>query len=292
MLRFITFTDIVVVLLGLVTMAFWFFLYFKGRKYERIFANLDDTDYPMKELYFVGYEFLKLTGIQFKGANDRTLRKQIEVLYGEKYIDYYLRVSYSQRFTMALTVALMAMPVYCFARSLMLYVLTFAFAGVAYYYYGTVLKEKLDKRSDELLTQFADVASKLALLVNAGMILHDAWKKVAYSGDGIIYSEMKASVQLMDNGYSETDALYVFGQRSMVQEVRKFTSTLIQSLTRGNSEIAGMLTQQSKEIWAEKQHILRRKGEEANSKLMIPMLMIFIGILIMVIVPIFQNLGG
>lgn len=292
MLRFITFTDIAVVLLGLVTMAFWFFLYFKGRKYERIFANLDDTDYPMKELYFVGYAFLELTGIQFKGANDRALRRQIEVLYGEKYIDYYLRVSYSQRFTMALTVALMAMPVYCFARSLLLYVLTLVFAGVAYYYYGTVLKEKLDKRSDELLTQFADVASKLALLVNAGMILHDAWKKVAYSGDGIIYSEMKASVQLMDNGYSETDALYVFGQRSMVQEVRKFTSTLIQSLTRGNSEIAGMLTQQSKEIWASKQHLLTRKGEEANSKLLIPMLMIFVGILIMVIVPIFQNLGG
>ena len=292
MLKFISILDIIIILIGLVILAFWFFLYFKGRKYERIFLNLDDTDYPMKELYFVGYAFLELTGIQFKGVNDRALRRQIEVLYGEKYIDYYLRVSYSQRFTMAFTVALMAMPVYCFTRNIMLFLLMFVFAGAAYYYYGTVLKEKLDKRSDELLTEFADVASKLALLVNAGMILHDAWKKVANSGDGIIYSEMKASVQLMDNGYAETDALYVFGQRSMVQEVRKFTSTLIQSVNKGNSEIAGMLTQQSKEIWASKQHLLTRKGEEANSKLLVPMLMIFIGILIMVIVPIFNNIGA
>ena len=100
MLKFISILDIIIILIGLVILAFWFFLYFKGRKYERIFLNLDDTDYPMKELYFVGYAFLELTGIQFKGVNDRALRRQIEVLYGEKYIDYYLRVSYSQRFTM------------------------------------------------------------------------------------------------------------------------------------------------------------------------------------------------
>jgi type II secretion system protein F domain protein len=163
--------------------------------------------------------------------------------------------------------------------------------GVAFYYYGTVMKEKIQKRSDEMLDEFTEVISKLALLVNAGMTLHEAWEKVANSNEGVLYGEMKISVDNMNNGIPEVDALYEFGQRSMVQEVKKFISTIVQGLTKGNKDLTMMLIQQSKEQWKLKQQYLRRKGEAANSKLLLPMLLIFIAILIMVVVPIFSNIG-
>jgi tight adherence protein C len=52
-----------------------------------------------------------------------------------------------------------------------------------------------------------------------------------------------------------------------------------------------MLQDQSKEVWSAKKHSVKRQGEKAASKLLIPIMLMFIGILIMVIVPIFTNMG-
>jgi len=66
----------------------------------------------------------------------------------------------------------------------------------------------------------------------------------------------------------------------------------MQGLSKGSAELSDILTKQSKEVWATKQQMMRRKGELANNKLLIPMLIVFIGILIMVMVPIFAGIGG
>ena len=142
-----------------------------------------------------------------------------------------------------------------------------------------------------MMSEFSDVVSKLALLVSSGMILREAWERVAYSKEGVIYQEMRRSVIDMQNGAAEVDAIFTFGQRSLLPEIRKFASTLIQGTTKGNSDLAAMLTEQSKEVWALKKQQVHRQGELANNKLLLPMCVTFIGILIMVIVPVFNNLG-
>ena len=95
----------------------------------------------------------------------------------------------------------------------------------------------------------------------------------------------------MRNGTSSADAFQQFGQRCMLLEIRKFTSTLIQGILRGNRELSQMLTQQSAEVWELKKQMVKRKGELADSKLLLPMCLTFAGILIMVVIPIFSNLG-
>ena len=63
-------------------------------------------------------------------------------------------------------------------------------------------------------------------------------------------------------------------------------------MVKGNDELVIMLQNQSSEVWNAKKQDVRRQGEKASSKLLIPMLFMFVGILIMVIVPIFSNLGA
>lgn len=65
---------------------------------------------------------------------------------------------------------------------------------------------------------------------------------------------------------------------------------MIQNLQKGNAEIAFFLRDMSNEMWEEKKHLVKRKGEAANSKLLLPIAMIFIGILIMIMVPAFTNM--
>lgn len=289
----VTVTDIAVLIIGVGILAVWMLFFLRGRKNDWMFEQLDDTDYPVKELYFVGYEVVQRLNLQFKSKKARQLRKELSVLYGEKYADYYLRVVSSQQFAMALTVLALAAPFYFFTGgNLLVFVGVIAGAGLAYYYYGTTTKDKIEKRSETLLSEFSDVVSKLALLVNSGMILREVWERAAYSKEGVIYDEMRRSIIEMQNGKAEVDALFTFGQRCIMPEIKKFSSTLIQGMEKGNSDLAGMLTAQSKEVWELKKQHVHRQGELANNKLLLPMCLTFIGILIMVIVPVFTNIGA
>ena len=142
-----------------------------------------------------------------------------------------------------------------------------------------------------MLSDFSNVVSKLALLTNAGMIMREAWEEVAYTGDSELYKEMQKTVVEMNNGVAEVDAFFNFGVRCIIPEIKKFTSTIVQGLVKGNSELVVMLQAQSKEVWSAKKQNVRRQGAKAASKLLIPILIMFIGILIMVLVPIFTNMG-
>ena len=62
-------------------------------------------------------------------------------------------------------------------------------------------------------------------------------------------------------------------------------------MNKGNRELTEMMKEQSREIWNIRRNLIKQQGEKAASKLLIPMCIMFIGILIMIIVPIFSNLG-
>ncbi len=284
-------TDWIIIASGAIVLFMWLLVYLMGLKHNAIFEVLDENEYPLKEVYGMGYAILELIKYKYTSKSDRKLRQELDILYGNKYCDYYLRVVRSQQITLSLTVLVIAFSLYGLTGEALSVLVGLMFAWLAYYYFGTVPAEKIAKRSEELLRDFSEVVSKLALLTNAGMILREAWQEVAYAGKGVIYTEMQNAVVDMNNGMSEIDAVYGFGARCIIPEVRKFTSTIIQGMTKGSSELTAMLQAQSKEVWQLKKQLVRREGEKAASKLLIPICIMFVGILIMVIVPIFTNLG-
>lgn len=287
----LTILDIIMMLLGVVAFVAWMGLYFKGKKNAALFEPLDEKDFILKEIYFVGYAATEVFHCQYKSAKDRKLRKNLEIIYGPKYAEYYLRVIYAQKLTVGLTLVVLSFALYGLADTILAFFVGLMFAFAGYYYFETLTEKKLMKRSEEMLQDFSEVISKLALLTNAGMILREAWQEVAYTNDSPIYEEMQKTVDEMNNGYAEIDAFFNFGTRCIIPEIKKFSSTIIQGLVKGNSELTMMLMEQSKEVWAAKKQYVRRQGEKAASKLMIPICMMFVGILVMILIPIFTNLG-
>lgn len=291
MLFELTVFDFVAFGFGVLFLLAWLVFYGKGKKDAELFEDLNNEDYPVHEIYFIGYAVTQTLGLEYKSKADRLLRKNLSALYESKYADYYMRVVYSQRITMAMTLLTFSAPLYFFTGSPTLFVLMLAGAVAAYFYYGKATQELIKRRQEEYLSDFSDVVSKLALLVNSGMILVDAWDRVAYSKEKPIYMEMQRSVVDIRNGRSFSTALSEFGQRCMLPEIRKFASTVIQGLDKANSELSSVLIQQSREVWETKKQLVQRKGAMANDTLLAPMFLTFIGILIMVMVPIFANLG-
>lgn len=287
----LTVLEWIVIGIGSVLLIGWLILFFIGLRYNQLFDGLDEKEYPFKEIYGLGYAVIECLHYKFKSKKDRKLRQELEVLYDKKYVEYYLRVTYAQKITIALTLMTLALPMYGLTNDIMASAVVIMLTIAVYFYFGTLADVKIKKRTEEMEGQFCEAVSQLALLTNSGMILKDAWKEVANAGEGIFYQEMRNTLSEMNNGVPEIDAIRNFGIRCMMSDAKKFASTIVQGLLKGNSELAIMLQTQSKEVWNMRKQSVRRQGEKAAGKLLIPMCMMFIGILIMVLIPIFANLG-
>jgi tight adherence protein C len=265
-------------------------LYKEGNRYAEMFAALDEKEYPLKDLYGMGYAALEKSKCEFKARWNKKIRADLEVLYTEKYTEYYLRVLYAQIITLDLMVLLggTALIVLSGEVSILLVIVMMVIAIT--YYYATYPHQKIARRSEELIMDYAEVVSNLALLTNAGMILREAWEEVAFSNNGVFYKEMQKVVEDLNNGIGESDAFHEFGVRCVIPEAKKFASTIIQGIQKGNSQLSKDLQAQSTEVWEQKKQIVMRKGEKAANRLMFPVFLMFGGILIMILIPIFANL--
>lgn len=283
--------SLAIMILATILTAVFVLLLLAGKKYDSWIEPLDSKEFPLCELYGVGFVMSDLLKYNFTTKKERKRRQQIALIYGEKHSEYYLRVNVAERFTLAFLLLVTGLALYGLTSEIAIVFVMLLFAFVAFYYVSTLPEEILKKKTGAILNQFADVVSKLALLVNAGMILKEAWIKVSETGEGELYQEMRRAVEQMNNGVSEVDAYTEFGTRCTSPEIKKFTSTIVQGLVKGNRELVEMIKQQSREIWDVKRHNVKQQGEKAASKLMIPMMIMFIGVLIMIVVPIFANLG-
>ena len=154
------------------------------------------------------------------------------------------------------------------------------------------LNDRLSKRRHAISKQFPNVASKLALLVTSGMIMDRAWKETAYSKETELYLEMQKTAQELDNLVSPEVAYGNFIARCNTKETTKLASAIMQNLSKGNAEIGRLLKDMAYEAWQERRRTAKVDAEKANSKLMIPTMLLFIAILVMLMVPIAMNFAG
>jgi len=154
------------------------------------------------------------------------------------------------------------------------------------------LREKVSKRRCAISKQFPNVVSKLALLVTSGMIMDRAWKLAAHSQELELYREMRKTSEELDNLVSPEVAYSGFINRCNTKETAKLASAIMQNLSKGNAEIGRLLKDMAYEAWQERRNIAKRDAEKANSKLMIPTMLLFLAILVMLMVPIAMNFSG
>ncbi|MCL2226605.1 MAG: type II secretion system F family protein [Oscillospiraceae bacterium] len=154
------------------------------------------------------------------------------------------------------------------------------------------LHDKVKKRRVAISKQFPNVVSKLALLVTSGMIMDRAWKETACSQEAELYKEMQQTSEELDNLVSPEAAYSNFINRCNTKETAKLASAIMQNLAKGNAEISRLMKEMAREAWQERRHMAKRDAEKANSKLMIPTMLLLLAILIMLMVPVAMNFSG
>lgn len=287
---FLSTMSVVIMIIASIVVLIYILLLLASKKYDYLIEPLTGKEWMLKEVYGPGFLICDLIKYDYTSKTERTRRRDLGLLYDARYTDYYLRVCAAQRIALSLLIVVFGFAIYGFINEVMILFVMLLFGVAAFFYFSNLQTDQIKKRSEIYLSDFPDVVSKIALLINAGMILKEAWVRVAETGDSPIYKEMQKTVFDMENGMAEVDAYYTFGTRCVIPEIKKFSSTLAQGVVKGNAELVSMVQEQSAEIWLAKKHRAKQQGEKAGSKLMIPIMIMFVGILIVVIVPIFANI--
>lgn len=258
-------------------------------KYKTITDSIDKEQFQFGEFFYIGFQLMDLIHFNMKSDKNRRKVSEMAEIYGRKYAEYYYYVMIGGQFTYAFTLVPIVLLLAVLSNNIAVLAFGMVLAVLIVWYIRETFNDKIAFRREQLLMEFPQVLSKMTLLVNAGMMLRDAWKKIAYTGNGILYQEMQMTVHEFDNGVSELMAYQNFADRCALKEMRKFASLVSQGLTKGSSDLSHFLKEMADELWAQKKALVMQKTAKAETKLMLCTILIFIGILIMIIVPI---LGG
>ncbi len=157
------------------------------------------------------------------------------------------------------------------------------------------LESGLRKRNREMLLDYPEVMNKFTLLLGAGMTVKGAWGKITAEYVGkkkkglcsqrYVYEEMLATWNEMANGRMERTAYERFGRRVRLTPYTKFSALVSQNMKKGNARLLSILELEGMDAWEERKETVKRLGEEAGSKLLLPMMLMFGIVLAIIIVP-------
>ncbi len=271
----------------------WMFLYFKyGRKFKENIQAVNKDVFFMPELFFIGYGVIDLFRINIYGGRGQKRMKILREIMPAEGVAFYYYTTLASQITYILTIVPFAFLVSAFSEDYVIAVIGTMLAVVLVFYMDYDTDSKVEKRRSELLSDFPHMLSQMVLLINAGMPLRDTLRRVSEGKEtACLYKEINITLNDINNGMSEFEALRAFSDRCNILEIKKFTTTILQNLEKGSSELGDILAEMSNTIWLERSNKVRQMGEAASSKLMIPIMIIFIGILLMVMIPIFSSIS-
>lgn len=156
------------------------------------------------------------------------------------------------------------------------------------------LNKALQKRRQVIILEFPDFLNKITLLINAGMTLPRAWDKIAHDNriKSLFYGEVERVTIEIEGGMSIYQAYENFALRCRDPQVIRFVTAVLQNLRKGNDELVHLLKLQTNECFENRKHIARRLGEEASTKLLLPMMLMFAAILLIVVTPAILAIRG
>lgn len=170
----------------------------------------------------------------------------------------------------------------------------------AWYIMDSRLHEQTIGRSRQLAIDYPRLISRIVLYLGAGMSVRNVFytcaseyrqqraaesKKMMGKKAGVryLYEEILLVCNELDSGIPEAEAYMHFGRRCRSRQYTKLCSLLVQNLRRGNDTLLAILQEEAQNSFEERKNLARELGEEAGTKLLLPM-MIMLGVTMLIII--------
>ena len=160
-------------------------------------------------------------------------------------------------------------------------------------------KKREEKRRAQMIeTDYPRIVMMFSLLLRAGltsrralaMIVQDYEKRKKHAGERPAYEALAAGIHQMEAGVSQEEVYLELGSACDSARFERFGHMLTQNLRSGSSGMADQLAKEARESFEDRKAAARKKGEEAQIKLLFPMLMLLGIVLMAVMVPAFLSM--
>lgn len=162
------------------------------------------------------------------------------------------------------------------------------------------LKKSIQKRNKQLMAEYAGFVSMLRLYLMAGLTMKNAFIRIAddYSaqkmspGKKYLYEEIRILCWQLENGMPEEQVYQEWGQRCGEMRYRRLSFLLGVHLKQGNSQLLQLLAQEAGAAEEDRRNYARKAGEEAGTKLLLPMTMMLAVVMLLVLLPAYLGFGS
>lgn len=160
-------------------------------------------------------------------------------------------------------------------------------------------EQRRKERNEQMLLDYPELISQFTMLMDAGMTAKSVWEKVAEDyreqrartgRKRYAYEEILYTWKEMLGGIPEAECYERFSKRCELLPYMKLGVLLAQNLKKGAKGVAQMLRMESVQAMEERKSRARRMGEEAGTKLLMPMLLMLVIVLMIVVVPAFFSI--
>ena len=104
-----------------------------------------------------------------------------------------------------------------------------------------------------------------------------------------LYEEVTRCVRELSGGMSEALVYERLGIRCGAQSYVRLCTLLTQNLKRGNSELLTLLTEEASKASQERMDHARKAGEEAGTKLLLPMMLLLGVVMVIIMIPAYMS---
>ena len=162
-------------------------------------------------------------------------------------------------------------------------------------------KEKAKRRIRLLEIDFAQIISKILLYVSSGMTIRNSFIRLAEqyqkSKSGVknfenraAYEELVVVKNKLASGYSEINAYEEMAKNINLRIYTRFLNIIIQSIKNGNKDLKNILNMEVQDALYERKQNAKKLGEEAATKLVLPLMMMLSIIMVVIMVPAFMGM--
>lgn len=156
------------------------------------------------------------------------------------------------------------------------------------------------KRQKELSLDYPEIVSAISLYVSAGITVRSAMTRIAegYSRR-LVNGKTKARpgydvigvvIRQMQEGVGEESAYGSMGRIAGHKDYSKLGLMLSQNIRHGSAKLASLLEKEEQKAFEERKLAARIMGEEASTRLLIPMIMLLSVVLVILVAPAVFNI--
>ena len=166
---------------------------------------------------------------------------------------------------------------------------------------GSRLHERVVQRERQMAMDYPQIMSKFVLYLGAGLSVRSTFVKLGQDyakqreeglGERGAYEEILLVCRELASGIPETEAYANFGKRCRSRQYTRLSAILAQNLKKGNQELLSVMQQEARASFEERKNTARKLGEEAETKLLLPMIMMLAITMLIIIIPAYYSFAA